>query len=308
MDIRHRLQIGSFWGRRSEVFSALDRFVAAQKWLDTLGEPLQQYINTLFQQGGPGGKQAKNFLNGTWLGHPVHPMITDVPVGAWTCTFLLDRVAGRTENPSLEAAADITLATGLAAAAGSAVTGFTDWSDTYGKERSVGLLHGLTMVATFAVYALALVLRLGGARTAGRRLALLGYGLLSAGAYVGGDEVYDIGYGVNHTAFEHGPSKYTAVMPESELVPGKPAKGDAGGTSVVLVKQEDNQIYALSDTCVHAGCSLAGGTVEGRSIICPCHGSQYDLLDGRVMQGPATMPEPAYAVRVKDGVVEVKQV
>lgn len=287
------------------MFPALEKFVESQKWLDSVGDPLQQYINSLFSNAGPSGKQLKNFLNGTWLGHPLHPMLTDVPVGAWTCTFLLDVVGSAKDDEALHAAADLTLTTGLLAAAGSAASGFTDWSDTYGKERNVGLLHGVAMLTTFGVYLLSLLLRLGGARKTGARLGYLGYGLLAAGAYVGGDEVFDIGYGVNHTAFDHLPDKFVTVMKETDLPADTPTKAEAGGVPVLLVKR-DEHIYALHDTCVHAGCSLSGGKLDGRGIICPCHGSHFDLLDGSVIDGPATMPEPHFEVRVREGEIEVK--
>lgn len=287
------------------MFPALEKFIDSQRWLDQLGDPLQQYINHLFQAAGPSGKPVKNLLNGTWLGHPLHPVLTDVPVGSWTCTFLLDVLASRDDETGLRTASDITLATGLAAAVGSAVTGWTDWSDTYGRERKVGLLHGVTMGTSISLYLFSLLARLGGARKTGVALSNLGYGVMAAGAYIGGDEVFDIGYGVNHTAFEHSPDSYVAVLPEAELRADTPTKADAGGTPVLLIKQNEN-IYALLDTCVHAGCSLAGGTLAGRSIICPCHGSQFDLLDGSVVNGPATMAEPRLEVRVRDGQIEVK--
>jgi nitrite reductase/ring-hydroxylating ferredoxin subunit/uncharacterized membrane protein len=285
------------------VIPPLEKLIESQAWLDTLGDPLQKFVASLFSNTGESGKQTKNLLNGVWLGHPLHPLLTDVPVGAWTCTLVLDLAAAG--NEEVQKASDLTLATGLLAATGAAVTGFTDWSDTYGKERKVGLFHGVTMLTAFTMYSLSLLARLGGARKSGVALSNLGYGLLSVGAYVGGDEVFEIGYGVNHTAFDHGPGKYTAVMAEADLADGQPAKGMAGSTPVLLVKQ-GGDIYALHDTCVHAGCSLAGGTLEGRSIICPCHGSQFDLRDGHVITGPATMPEPAFQVRVLDGQIQVK--
>lgn len=288
------------------MFPALEKFIESQRWLDTIAGPLQAYINGLFSNAGPSGKTAKNLLNGTWLGHPLHPVLTDVPVGAWTCTFLLDVVSAREEDGSgMHTAADITLATGLVAALASAATGWTDWSDTYGKERKLGLLHGVTMVTTATLYALSLLSRLTGARKTGVMLANLGYGALSAGAYLGGDEVYDLGYGVNHTAFAHLPDTYVTVMPEADLEPNRPTQGDASGTPVLLVKQNED-IYALYDVCTHAGCSLAGGKLDGRSIICPCHGSQFDLKDGSVIHGPATMREPHFDVRVRDGQIEIK--
>src|SRR5579884_3813076 len=255
------------------MYPALDRYVMEQKWLDSLGEPLQKTIDGIFSSMGNSGKQLKNLLNGTWLGHPLHPVITDVPVGAWTTSMVLDTAAAMTGNEGVATAADIAVGTGIAAAVGAALTGFTDWSDTYGKERKVGLLHGLLMGSTTVLYSLSLVSRLTGNRKTGTGLSNLAAAVLTAGAYVGGDEVFDIGYGVNHTAFLHGPREFVPVMAEADLAENKPTKGDAKGTPVMLVKLGET-IYALGDTCVHAGCSLSGGTLDGASIICPCHGSQ----------------------------------
>jgi nitrite reductase/ring-hydroxylating ferredoxin subunit len=161
------------------------------------------------------------------------------------------------------------------------------------------------MVATTSAYSLSMLARLSGARKAGVAFSNLGMVLLSAGAYLGGDEVFDLGYGVNHTAFTHGPTDFVPVLARDDLDENRPTKVDAKGTPVVLVRQGDS-IFALDDTCAHAGCSLAGGSVQGRSIICPCHGSEYDLADGSVIHGPATVPEPWYETRVQSGMVEVR--
>lgn len=287
------------------MFAPLKRFINDQTWLDTLGDPLQKYVTSLYSSGGTTGKHIQNILNGVWLGHPLHPVVTDVPVGAWTATMVLDNVGALSGNDSLQSAADLSLATGLAASWASAASGITDWMDTYGEERKVGLAHGLLMAATTITYSASLLARLSGARAAGVALSNTGYALMSAGAYLGGEEVYDLGYPINHTAFQHGPSSFVPVMPEAELPANQPTKGEAQGTPVVLVKLGE-QIYALDDTCVHAGCSLAGGQIEGGSIICPCHGSQYDLRDGSVINGPATMPEPHYDTRVTNGMIEVR--
>lgn len=287
------------------MFPTLKRLIKRQGWLDTAGDPLQKYVNALFEQSGDNGKRVQNFLNGVWLGHPLHPLLTDVPVGAWTATVVLDTAASLGDDASLARAADITLATGLAGALGSALTGVTDWKDTYAQERKVGLLHGLAMVASVLIYTASLIARLTGSRSAGVALGNAGYVLMAVGAYLGGDEVYDIGYGVNHTAFQPQPSAYSPVLVEAQLEPNTLTKADAGGVPVLLVKQGD-RIYALDDTCVHAGCSLAEGKLIDTSVICLCHGSQYDLRDGSVIQGPATMPEPSYEVRVQDGMIEVK--
>lgn len=287
------------------MYEAVQQFVNDQEWVGGIEGPLQSYVGSLFTNAGPAGKSLKNVLNGSWLGHPLHPVLTDVPVGAWTTTFVLDTAGAISGDPGIQSAADISLATGLAAAIGSAATGFTDWSDTYGKERRVGLLHGMLMVAATMTYALSLLARVTGKRKTGVVLSNSGLVLMSTGSYLGGDEVFDIGYGVNHAAFEHGPSDYTQVMRESDLEDGKPTKVEASGVPIMIVKQ-GTRVYALCDTCVHAGCSLSGGKLEGETIICPCHGSQYRLANGSVVNGPATRPEPSYDVRSEEGMVEVR--
>lgn len=287
------------------MFQVLREFINSQAWLDTVGDPLQKLLTDFFPQDDPAKKQLQNFLNGVWLGHPLHPMITDVPVGAWTATMVLDTAAALTDNESMETAADLTLLIGLSSAYGAAASGLTDWMDTYGEERKLGLLHGLTMLTTTGFYTLSLLARVGGARSVGVALSNIGYGILAAGAYLGGDEVYDVGYGVNHTAFQHGPGSFTPVMPEAEVPENGMTKGEAGGLSVLLARV-NGRVYALDDTCVHAGCSLAGGSLDGMVVTCPCHGSQYDIRDGRVVNGPATMNEPSYEVQIADGMVQIK--
>jgi nitrite reductase/ring-hydroxylating ferredoxin subunit len=287
------------------MFLVLKRLIDRQGWLDTAGDSLQKHVNTLFEQRGDNGKRVRNFLYGVWLGHPLHPLVTDMPVGAWTAPAVLDTVASISDD-SLALAADITLATGLAAEMDSALTEVTDWKDNYSQERKVGLLHGMTRVASILTYTASLIVRLTGSRSTGVALGNAGYAPMAAGAYLGGDEVYDIGYGVNHTAFQHRPSTYTAIMPEARLEAKTLTKPDAGGVPVLLVKQ-GNQIYALDDVCVHAGCSLAEGKLADTSVICACHGSQYDLRDGSVINGPATMPQPHYDVRVQAGMIEAEE-
>jgi nitrite reductase/ring-hydroxylating ferredoxin subunit/uncharacterized membrane protein len=282
----------------------MDDLVQSQTWIEGMAEPLQKFVRDLFSS--PEAKPAKNLLNGTWLGHPLHPVLTDVPVGAWTVTCVLDMAAILTSNEGVQAAADISLATGLAGSAAAAATGWTDWSDTYGKERSVGLFHGLLMMGTASFYALSLLARLTGKRKTGILLSELGFTVMSTGAYFGGDEVFGLGYGVDHTAFDSGPSEYTEVIKVADLSERNPTKVDAMGSAVVLVKAGE-AVYALADTCVHAGCSLSEGKLDGDTIICGCHGSQFRLNDGTVINGPATRPEPSYDVRIMEGAVEVKR-
>jgi hypothetical protein len=114
------------------VYRVLKEFISRQTWLDTAGDPLQKALNSFYQSENESSplRPLQNLLNGVWLGHPLHPVLTDVPVGAWTATLVLDLLAPLSGEESFESAADVTLATGLAAAVGSAVTGLTDWKDT----------------------------------------------------------------------------------------------------------------------------------------------------------------------------------
>jgi nitrite reductase/ring-hydroxylating ferredoxin subunit/uncharacterized membrane protein len=290
------------------MFQALRSFVEQQKWLDSVADPLQKALDSFYQSANPRspGRPLQNFLNGVWIGHPLHPILTDVPVGAWTTTIVLDGAALLSDNTSLEDAADLSLATGLAAALAAAATGLTDWKDTYGAERTVGLFHGLTMLTSTLLYAQSLVSRRTGSRAAGVMLSTAAYGLVTVGAYLGGDEVFDLGYTVNHTAFQHGPSDYVPVMREEDLPAGELRQAKAKDVAIVLARV-NGQVRALDDTCVHAGCSLAGGKLEGFTVECPCHFSRYDMRDGSVINGPATMPEPHYDVRINAGMIEVRQ-
>src|SRR5688572_31527359 len=109
-----------------------------QPVLDPLAEPLSKAIRAGYGSAGPAGQQVKNAVHGVWLRHPLHPVFTDLPIGAWTTGLVLDAIAARTNNPAMEDAADVAIGVGLAGAAGAAVTGLTDWSETSGKARRTG--------------------------------------------------------------------------------------------------------------------------------------------------------------------------
>src|SRR5947209_5003307 len=137
--------------------------VERQEWLAPVQEKGSELVQNAFKSGGEAGQQVKDFLNGVWLGHPLHAAITDVPIGVWTLAELLDVVsASMGDDPGLDAASDIALGTGSVAAVGAAITGITDWSDVGGAQRRMGLAHALLNVVglTFSIGSLAL--RMGG--------------------------------------------------------------------------------------------------------------------------------------------------
>ncbi len=278
-----------------------------QPTLEQLADTLQQAVNSVYQAGGVPGKKAKNFLNGVWLGHALHPIMTDIPVGCWTVALTLDLLSGADEKSDLTAGADAALGLGILGALGAAVTGMTDWSDTVGKERHTGLVHMLLNVGGLTAYSLSWLLRKKGQRKLAVAISTAAYGVTSFSAYLGGELVFKMGSMVNHNAWSEAPSEWTEVMDVSDLPENKLQKVDANGANVLLVKQND-QIYALNDTCSHAGGPLSEGQLEGDTVVCPWHGSRFCLKDGRVIDGPATFANPSYEVRQHDGKVEVRLV
>jgi nitrite reductase/ring-hydroxylating ferredoxin subunit/uncharacterized membrane protein len=289
----------------------VQEIVDRQEWLDGLASAIQPLVRNAFSTGGEAGHMVKDLLNGVWLGHPVHPMITDVPVGAWTITELLDFLsAARGDDPGLDAAADISLAAGILAALGAAVTGITDWSDVdmAGTQQRMGLSLGLINVLGLTLDLGSLALRAGGRgrnRGAARALSAAGYMVAATAAYLGGDLVFSLGQAVNRNAWVSGPKKYTGLASTDQLSEGKMVKVDYKGRPIVLLKHDDG-IHAFEGTCSHMGCGLWSGKLEGHIVTCPCHGSQFDVTDGSLVHGPATAPVPSYEVREHDGRIEIR--
>lgn len=286
------------------MLQSIERILDQMTFLEPLADTLQQAIGKLLQEGGEAAKSAKDVLNGVWFEHPLHPAMTDVPIGAWTCATLLDVASAGDER--LQRAADTLVGVGCLGAIGAAVTGLADWQDTYGKERRTGLAHASLNTAALAFFATSWSLRKSGARGAGLMASLAGYGLALTASYLGGDLVFRMGTQVNRTAWLEAPDDWTAAAAEADLEEGKLVKGDANGLPVLLVKQ-NGRIYAMSNTCPHAGGPLNEGTLEGGSVICPWHGSQFDLADGTIVHGPATVRPPLFDTRIQDGKVEIRK-
>src|SRR5258708_987355 len=154
--------------------------LADQPALDAIAEPLSKAVRNAYQSAGSAGQHAKNAMHGVWLGHPLHPVFTDLPLGAWTTGLVLDAVAAANHDAGIARAADVAIAVGLAGAAGAAITGLTDWSETSGHSRRTGLLHGLLNIAATTLYATAYMLRRSGSRSSGQTFPLPRYGITTA--------------------------------------------------------------------------------------------------------------------------------
>ncbi len=280
--------------------------IARQDWLDTAGDAIQPAILDAFEAGGETGQQIKNFLHGTWLGHPLHPVITDVPIGAWTTAAVLDGLELLGEE-KYAPGADAAIAVGLVGALGAAVTGLTDWTGTTKERRKVGLMHGLLNVGATVLYATSFFLRRRDeSRNTAIGLAMLGYGAAGAAAYLGGHLVFSEQTGVDHTAAAEYPKDFVAVLPEKELAENTMRRVEAGEVPVLLARK-NGEIFAIAHTCSHLGGPLSeGDLLDDCSVRCPWHGSVFSLADGSVLKGPATEPQPKFEVRVNNGQIEVR--
>lgn len=287
--------------------SVTREIVDNQKWLDSVSDVIQPLINKAFSNAGETGHVVKDFLNGVWLGHPLHPVITDVPIGAWTMTELLDVVsATRGDDPGLDAAADIALGAGIVAAFGAAITGLTDWSDVGGEHRRMGMAHALLNVVGLTMSIGSLVMRIRGSRGPARLLSAGGYLTSATAAYVAGELVYTLGMAVNRDAWVSGPNKYKDIGAIGDLQEGKMTKFQVSNRPIVLLKHE-NGIHAFEGACPHFGCGLWTGELDGHIVTCPCHGSQFDVSNGKLIHGPATASIPTYDVRESKGRLEIKR-
>jgi nitrite reductase/ring-hydroxylating ferredoxin subunit/uncharacterized membrane protein len=275
--------------------SIVDR-VEQLEALDAVSEPLQQGARRAIPQ----GSQLKDILSGTWLGHPLHPPLTDVVIGAWTSALLLDLLGGERS----EEAADSLVAAGIVAALPTAAAGLSDWAELRAESRRVGLVHALGNATALLLHVFSLAARRRGERPRAIGLSMFGYAVASGSAWLGGHLSFGKGVGVNQTAFHAAPKEWTPVLDEADLPEGKLVGGRADKLSVVLLRRGEH-LYALDDRCSHRGCSLHEGTLNDDTVTCRCHGSTF-RLDGSVVKGPAAFPQPVFAVRRNDGKVEIR--
>ncbi|HEV2012572.1 MAG TPA: DUF2231 domain-containing protein [Candidatus Dormibacteraeota bacterium] len=285
----------------------VNRFIDRQRWLEPVADVLQKLVGSSYKVLGNPGRALKTFVHGTWLGHPLHPVITDIPLGAWTLAVIFDLSYLIERSHGWVSAADVTIFIGLLAALGAAVTGYTDWSDTIGRERRVGIAHGLLNTLVILLYLVSFILRVtGGSRGLAILLAYAGYLLVLAAAFLGGELVFSIGTGVNHHAWQEVPTKFTKVLLEGQLMDGMLIKAMAGDTPILLYKKGDI-VCAISETCSHAGGPLSEGELDGNLVQCPWHASRFDVCTGQVKGGPATISQVRYETRIQNGQVDVRR-
>jgi nitrite reductase/ring-hydroxylating ferredoxin subunit/uncharacterized membrane protein len=267
-------------------------------WTKPLGDFIHRIANAVFSAIPP----IRDLLVGRWLGHPLHAVLTDAPIGILFLSLVFDLVA-------MAEAAAWALAVGILTMLGAALAGYADYADTDGKARERATLHSTLMLVALVGYVLSLWLRLpiedGRTGPAAIGLSLGSFLVLAAGAYVGGDVVYVLGNMVSRHAFRGAGTKWIALEPaeldDAGAIPeGRPVKAKLGINQLVLVRQGE-RILALHDTCAHAGGPLNEGKVVDGTIECPWHASRYELANGHVVRGPSVYDQPAYEVRAREG-------
>lgn len=284
----------------------IDRLVE-QPWIDKGADAVKSAVHSVYEAMGGASVPVRNFLHGVWLGHPLHPVITDIVVGAYTTTALLDIAEAGGMEQRIAPATDLALTTGIVSGLSAAVAGITDWHVLKGAPKRIGFVHMLFNVSATVLYILSLIARKSGNRGLGRALGWTAYGTIFGGAYLGGHLVFVKNVGVDHAAEWEQTDEYVRVMPEGDLATGQMKKVMLHETPVVLMRV-GHTVIAMSDSCAHDGCSLTEkGELEGESIRCRCHGSRYRLDDGLVLEGPSAHPQPVYDVRIRAGQIEVRQ-
>lgn len=245
----------------------------------------------------------KDLLSGTRLGHPLHPLLTDIPIGTLASATALDLLAKQRG----EHAADVLVALGLLSALPTAAAGAADWSDSYGPDQRVGAVHAVANVIGLGLYGWSLRARRRGDRGAATALGLAGMTSMAVGGYLGGYLSHSRGVGVNNAFYQHGPGDWTAVLDESDLADGASARAVAGDATVLLYRS-NGRIHAIGSRCSHAGGPLDEGDIDAANctVTCPWHQSVFRLEDGSVVHGPASVPQAAYETRTQGGQIEIR--
>lgn len=254
--------------------------------LDAVVRPLREAVAARLPQG-----STKDALHGVWLGHPLHPLLTDLPIGFWTSSWVLDIVGGRRSRK----AADVLVGLGVVSAVPTVATGAADWSELFEPEQRAGAVHALANVAATGLYAASLVARLRGRRAKGVALGMAGAGAATIGGFLGGHLAYRRAAGVNANAYAADPDDWTAITLDEPLpatATDRLTLGNLDGTPVAATGTT-----AVADRCSHLGGPLHEGKVADGCVTCPWHGSTFRLDDGTVVHGPATAPQPAYELR-----------
>ena len=274
----------------------------------TLLDPPADLLQRLTRRLLPGGP-VKDLLSGTPIGHPLHPALVVVPIGSVVAAAALDVTGGD------RAASRRLVGLGIVSAVPAALTGLSDWADTGGAERRLGLVHAVSNTVGLGLLAASWIARRAAAGGAWSRRgvgapgtvsALAGLGVIGFSGWLGGHLAYALGVGVDTTAFTVLPTEWTDACEIGDLEEDRPHLVHVAGAPVLVVR-ERGLLVAMADRCSHRGGPLHEGTVRDGCVQCPWHSSTFDLAEGSVVAGPATRPQPVLQTRVVEGRLQVRR-
>ncbi|WP_437925581.1 DUF2231 domain-containing protein [Sorangium sp. So ce291] len=193
------------------IGSAVLGEIERQDWIDRIADPLQRGIRSVLRR----APTVAKVLHGKFLGHPLHPVLVTIPIGAWSCALVLD-LAGIGGGRKVHRGADATAAIGLAGAVAAAAAGLADWSTTLGSAKRIGFVHGAMNMAIAGLYGASLASRAVGLRSLGIALSTTGFGLAGASGWLGGELIYRYGVGLSNDACERRPETQIPV-PEAPI-------------------------------------------------------------------------------------------
>jgi nitrite reductase/ring-hydroxylating ferredoxin subunit len=262
--------------------------------LEPLSEWITQALTPMTSR-----RSLMDVLHGRWLGHALHPALSDLPIGCWSSVLVLDLIGDET-------GAAVLTACGCIASGAAAITGTADWTTTVGRDRRLGLVHGLANSAVLGLQLGSLAARVSGRPGRGRLMSAAGMTAALAAAYVGGELILGRGLVVDRNAWTTGPTTWTDAVDDADVKEGALLAVEVENRKVLLTRIA-GKISALENTCSHAGGPLCEGTIEDGDVVCPWHGSRFGLRDGAVHGGPATYPQPRFEVRTKAGRIQVRR-
>ncbi|BCB73714.1 Rieske 2Fe-2S domain-containing protein [Phytohabitans flavus] len=274
----------------------LDRLETAN-WLDRVGDPLQRGVQAVLRG------RIRDVLHGVWLGHPLHPALVQLPIGAWLSTAVVDAL------PGADRTATVLTGVGTAGALPAVAAGLNDWASLSREQRRIGLVHASVNVVAVGLYTGSLIARLSGNHHLGRRLAYAGLAGSSLGAYLGGHLSYRQAAAVNQAeAFlRQIPEGWQDLCAQDALAEGKPFRASIGEVPVVVTRT-DGAVTAMIGNCGHQTGPLGDGeliNVDGAEcLVCPWHGSTFRLSDGVVLHGPAASDQPLLRTREVGGRIQ----
>lgn len=293
-------------GMKRDLTERAENRIVNSTLVKKISGPIDALLNRAFQA--TALRPLKLLLNGSWLGHPLHPLLTDVPIGAWILTVILDLVGLLFKLSNLGVAAAITALIGVAGGVAAIVAGLMDWMDVNPREKAVGAVHATLNTSATALFVISILIRWRfhwQFSWEAFAVALAGVACVSCGGYLGGVMVYHLGVMVNRNAYREGPNDFQPALALAELVEGELKRVEVQGQPVLLVRLA-GKIHAIGAVCSHYGAPLNEGRLVDSAIECPWHLSRFDLNDGSVREGPACAAVPAYESRIVGDQVQIR--